>query len=218
MDAGPRDAAAGSADAKRELRAALLAERRAIPAATLAAASASIAGALRSLPELGTEHATGHATGHATDPRRRQVLLYAADPDEVDLDALLVEQPGTWQVLLPRVVAGDLVAVAHRPGAPLVAGFRGIREPDGEPADLTSIAAVVVPGVAFTADGARLGRGAGMYDRLLPRLPGALRIGVCLERFVRPELPIEPHDAGVDLVVTDASVRRRGDARGSGPA
>ncbi len=210
MDAGPRDAAAGSADAKRELRAALLAERRAIPAATLAAASASIVTALRSLPELGTEH--------ATDARRRQVLLYAADPDEVDLDALLVEQPGTWQVLLPRVVAGDLVAVAHRPGAPLVAGFRGIREPDGEPADLTSIAAVVVPGVAFTADGARLGRGAGMYDRLLPRLPGALRIGVCLERFVRPELPIEPHDAGVDLVVTDASVRRRGDARGSGPA
>ena len=210
MDAGPRDAAAGSADAKRELRAALLAERRAIPAATLAAASASIAGALRSLPEL--------VPGHATDPRPRQVLLFAADPDEVDLDALLVGPPATWQVLLPRVVAGDLVAVAHRPGAPLVAGFRGIREPDGEPADLTSIAAVVVPGVAFTADGARLGRGAGMYDRLLPRLPGALRIGVCLERFVRPELPIEPHDAGVDLVVTDASVRRRGDARGSGPA
>jgi 5-formyltetrahydrofolate cyclo-ligase len=186
--------------AKHVLRRALLDVRRALPHDVVAAASARIVATLRTLPEL---------AGAGT------VLLYAADPDEVDLDALVERAPTGWRVLLPRVEDGEVVAVPHAPGTPLTVGHRGIREPAGTPVDGSAVDAVVVPGVAFSPSGERLGRGAGMYDRLLPRLERAVRVGVCLERFVRTDLPVEPHDAAVDVVVTDASVRRRADTSGA---
>jgi len=190
-------------DPKRALRRELLVRRRALPADEVAAASRAVVAALRALPEL-------------TDVG--SVLLYAADPDEVMLDALLIDRPDRWRILLPRVDDGAIVAVPHPPGAPLVAGHRGVREPTGAPVDPAALDAVVVPGVAFTPEGARLGRGAGLYDRLLPQLGATVRIGVCMERFVHDVLPLEPHDAAVDVVVTDASVRRRTGARTPGRA
>jgi len=195
-----READAADVTGKRTLRRELLAWRRALPADRIATASATIVATLRGLPEL------VRSGEDACD-----VLLHAADRDELSLDALIADPPAGWRVLLPRVEDGAIVAVPAPPGARLRAGHRGIREPVGEPlgpAELAAVAAVVVPGVAFTADGDRLGRGAGMYDRLLPRLHSAVRIGVCLEDLVRDSLPVEPHDARVDVVVTDASVRR----------
>jgi len=206
-DTGAGSGALPGADTttKQETRRVLLARRRSVPRDTISDASRAVSAALRTLPEL---------AGH------RHVLLYAADPDEVSVDALLEDPPAGWSLLLPRVVDGTLVAVPHTPGRPLVTGFRGIREPSGPPLDTARgghpIDTVIVPGVAFTPSGARLGRGAGMYDRLLPRLPGTVRIGVCMESFVVDDLPREPHDVAVDILVTDASVRRRG-AVGNAP-
>ena len=194
MDGGTADPA-GTAAAKRALRAELLAARRALPPEDVARTSSAVVTALRALPEL------------TAAPRR--VLLYAADPDEPSLDELVGAPPAGWEVLLPRVEGATLALVAHPPGAALVAGYRGVREPLGPPVDPTSVDVAVVPGVAFTADGRRLGRGAGLYDRTLPTLTGAVRVGVCAERFVRTALPVAAHDATVDVVVTDASVRRR---------
>ncbi len=64
---------------------------------------------------------------------------------------------------------------------------------------------VIVPGVAFTPDGAtRLGRGGGFYDRFLsePTLE-AKSIGVCFALQLRENLPREAHDLPVDLVITE---------------
>jgi 5-formyltetrahydrofolate cyclo-ligase len=188
--------------AKRALRRELLATRRATPTEQRDDASRAVVHALRALPEL--------AGLPQPDPPRRLVLAYVADPDELDLGALLAEPPPGWSTLLPRVDDGALVAVAHAPGAPLVPGAYGIPEPVGPPLDVSRVDVVLVPGVAFTPDGWRLGRGAGLYDRLLASLrPDAVRIGVCAETFVVPELPHEPHDEPVDVLVTDASTRRR---------
>lgn len=57
----------------------------------------------------------------------------------------------------------------------------------------------LVPGVAFTSAGDRLGRGGGYYDRLLAQLPPAVRrIGVCHPLQIRDTLPVEDHDVAVD--------------------
>jgi 5-formyltetrahydrofolate cyclo-ligase len=198
---------AGPGATKRDARNGLLARRRSLTDGTVASASQAIVDRLRTLPDLAG---------------RRQVLLYASDPDEVSLDDLLDDPPAGWTVLLPRVVDGTILAVPHAPRSPLVTGYRGIREPSGVPIDpataAATIDAVIVPGVAFTAAGARLGRGAGLYDRLLTHLTAAVRIGVCMEAFVVAHLPIEPHDVEVDVLVTDASVRRRAHGGGAAPA
>ena len=64
---------------------------------------------------------------------------------------------------------------------------------------------VVVPGLAFTPAGDRLGQGGGWYDRFLPRLrPECVTIGVAFAEQIVDALPVEPHDVRVHHVVTDA--------------
>lgn len=76
-----------------------------------------------------------------------------------------------------------------------------------EPGDLDPalLDVVVVPGLAFTPDGRRLGQGGGHFDRFLPRLrPDCVTVGVAFAEQVVADLPTEPHDVRVQLVVTDA--------------
>jgi 5-formyltetrahydrofolate cyclo-ligase len=63
--------------------------------------------------------------------------------------------------------------------------------------------AVVVPAVAVDRSGVRLGRGGGYYDRaLLHARPGALLVAVVYDDELLDELPAEPHDHRVGVVVT----------------
>jgi 5-formyltetrahydrofolate cyclo-ligase len=63
---------------------------------------------------------------------------------------------------------------------------------------------VIVPGLAFDSRGRRLGRGGGFYDRFLsqPDLT-AVTCGVALEAQILEDLPREPHDVPVDLLITE---------------
>jgi 5-formyltetrahydrofolate cyclo-ligase len=73
-------------------------------------------------------------------------------------------------------------------------------------ADFTSVDLILVPGVAFTPDGHRLGRGAGFYDRLLERRTSNQRtLGVCFHHHLLPDLPTEAHDQRVERVITELS-------------
>jgi 5-formyltetrahydrofolate cyclo-ligase len=64
---------------------------------------------------------------------------------------------------------------------------------------------ILVPGIAFSRDGHRLGRGNGFYDRLLAgRAASAVKLGVCFS-FQRLEtVPVESHDIVMDQVMTDS--------------
>src|SRR5690606_17515013 len=94
----------------------------------------------------------------------------------------------------------------------LETGAWGILEP--KPAvplvdTLTTIAVVLVPGLAFDAKGGRLGYGAGYYDRFFDRFAGQqqpLRIGVCYSAQLVEQVPMEAHDYAMDAVVTEAGV------------
>lgn len=69
--------------------------------------------------------------------------------------------------------------------------------------------AVIVPGLAFTAAGDRLGQGGGWYDRFLSEVRAdCVSIGVCFVEQLVDALPVEPHDVTMDHVVTDRGVVR----------
>jgi 5-formyltetrahydrofolate cyclo-ligase len=77
-----------------------------------------------------------------------------------------------------------------------------------EPGDLD---VVVVPALAATPLGHRLGYGSGFYDATLPQFcPPALSIVVVHDFQLMLELPREPHDRVCDEVVTDGQERRGG--------
>ena len=66
-----------------------------------------------------------------------------------------------------------------------------------------AIDVVVVPGVAFDAQGRRLGHGKGYYDRLLAQLPRAYKIGLCFAFQMVERVPTTPQDVAMDEVVHD---------------
>jgi len=89
----------------------------------------------------------------------------------------------------------------------------GIREPDPQrcpPADTAEIDSVLVPGVAFTPSGGRLGYGGGFYDTLIRGWPShATLIAPAFELQVVDDLPFGPDDQPIDAVVTEAHLYRR---------
>lgn len=132
------------------------------------------------------------------------VMAYYSLPDEVNTHRLLdelVEEGKT--VLLPEVVDDETMVVRrYRSSADLREGAYHIMEPVGEMfTDYQQIDVVLVPGVAFDADGHRLGRGRGYYDRFLKTVGTVSKIGVCFDFQKVQEVPVGPDDVMVDLVV-----------------
>lgn len=67
---------------------------------------------------------------------------------------------------------------------------------------------VMVPGLAFDAEGHRLGHGSGGFDRLLEKLD-AFKIGLAFAAQIKPRVPVELHDIPMDAVVTDKEIYLR---------
>lgn len=87
------------------------------------------------------------------------------------------------------------------------AGRYGLRQPLGPAVCPRELDVIIVPGVAFTARGARLGMGGGYYDRFLPQCRSdAVRIALAYDFQIAADLPCTPLDEGVDVVVTPTQV------------
>lgn len=130
-----------------------------------------------------------------------KVMLYASLPDEVQtLDFI-----ETWRyrktIILPTVVGDDIVPVEMAENVTLAEGNFRIPEPQNHPYT-GDFDLIVVPGMAFDADGHRLGRGRGYYDRFLTRHPDVHTIGICFDFQLLPEIPTEPHDRIIDEIIT----------------
>jgi 5-formyltetrahydrofolate cyclo-ligase len=68
---------------------------------------------------------------------------------------------------------------------------------------------VLVPGLAFSRDRRRLGRGGGFFDRLLGRRAReAFKVGICFSFQVLDQVPTEAHDTVLDAVVTEIETLR----------
>ena len=104
---------------------------------------------------------------------------------------------------LPAIVDGGMVFRAWREGEPLVAGTFGTREPEGGEV-MPSL--LLVPLLAFTRGGLRLGYGGGFYDRWLAAHPGVPCFGLAYAAQEVEELPREPHDQRLTGVLTEREV------------
>ena len=173
---------------KQDLRQAMKQRKAAHTKEELAALSERVVAALCATPQWQQAHT---------------VLLYHSLPDEVDTHQLIGSalQDGK-RVLLP-VVVGDELELRETDAKNLQEGAFHIWEPTGGAwTAYEAIDLAVIPGVAFTPDGRRLGRGRGYYDRLLPRLNGVTKIGVCWSFQLITQLPTEAHDIAMDFVIT----------------
>jgi 5-formyltetrahydrofolate cyclo-ligase len=135
-------------------------------------------------------------TGLAADLRARHYRLCVPRIDPATRTMSLAEVANLTDDLIPDTTSRLRGLKMARPDAPTLS-----------PADLD---VVVVPGVVFDASGARLGRGAGYYDRFLAALPTAkpLRLVLTLDEQIVDRVPIEPHDQRVHVIVTPTRIIR----------
>lgn len=76
-----------------------------------------------------------------------------------------------------------------------------------EPVDMPNFDAIIVPMLGFDPKTLhRVGWGGGYYDKLLADQPGAKKIGVCYETGKVAQIPTEPHDIPLDMIVTEERV------------
>ncbi len=142
------------------------------------------------------------------------VMVFLSLPTELDTTPLVLR---AWQdrkrVLAPKVsweqrrmMPIEIRSLTHD----LAESAPGIREPvSGVPIPVSMIDLIIVPGLGFDAEGNRLGRGRGFYDRFLahPEVR-AVKCAVAFEEQLCPEIPRGPLDVRVDMLVTDTKVRR----------
>ena len=135
----------------------------------------------------------------------KTVMLYYSLPDEVDthtlVDSLLMSGK---HILLPRVTGEGTMELRRYTGpSDLAKGAYNIMEPTGDVFDdYAAIDLAVIPGVAFDSDGNRMGRGKGYYDRLLPQLGCAYKIGICFDFQLVESIECEEHDIKMDEVIS----------------
>ena len=132
----------------------------------------------------------------------RVVALFSPLGYEPDVWPLVESLTCTVSVVLPRV-EGEVMNFYVYDRNSMAVGSFGINEPQsGMLVKAGEIEAVVVPGLAFTADGARMGRGKGYYDKYLSQSDFlALKIGVCYSEQLVPHIPTESHDVAMDVII-----------------
>jgi 5-formyltetrahydrofolate cyclo-ligase len=109
------------------------------------------------------------------------------------------------EVYAPKTLKGRVLEHYRYTGQQqLVSGVFGTQHPAGDAPYTGTFDMILVPGLAFTAKGDRLGYGAGYYDTFLPQHPEAFTVAVCFPFQVVDALPVEAHDRAVQRVVTSA--------------
>lgn len=139
------------------------------------------------------------------------VFCYVSIGSEVDTHDLirsLLEAGKT--VAVPRLAdpdrPGEMIAQPIRSLDDLVTGLYGFPQPPAieprldHPCDVT-----LVPGLAFTRTGHRLGYGAGHYDRYFAANPDTWPIGLCFEQQILPSVPTQPHDRRMREIITQGA-------------
>lgn len=129
------------------------------------------------------------------------VLSFWSLPDEISTHDFNERWFQKKKFVLPVVVGDDLELRQYQGIAQMRKGAFNILEPVGENlSDLSEIDLAIIPGMAFTCEGLRMGRGRGFYDRLLPQLK-CRKIGVCFDCQIVESLPLDPWDVPLDGVV-----------------
>ena len=133
------------------------------------------------------------------------ILMYHSLPDELQTIKFLQKWHDRKRFFLPRVNGVNLDILPYEETRLELGSFH-IEEPTGDDVvDVDDIELMVIPAVAFDRKGNRLGRGKGFYDRLLSTSK-ATKIGVGYEFQLFDDLPSEPHDVAMDMVITQKTL------------
>lgn len=183
---------------KNSLRAGLMARRLAIAAEIAEAAAGSLAGYLLEII-----------------PDGAKVAGYCAMCGEIQVNTALAKLAARGnKTALPVVVKPSKILkfLDASTDLPLIAGEFGVSCPQPHLPEIIPDV-VIVPMLGFDADGNRLGYGGGYYDATIRHLRAGNKrvriIGVAYNMQKSENIPVEPHDEKMDMVVTEQEIIRK---------
>ena len=135
-----------------------------------------------------------------------RIFLFASTKNEVNTHDLIRDAFSRGKhVYLPKCHANGHMEFYEYDGS-LTVGRFGILEPTGTQSESPRANdLIIVPGLAFTPAGLRLGQGGGYYDRYLEKFP-CITVGLCRNRFIRKDLPVAWNDLPMHYVITETTV------------
>jgi len=138
------------------------------------------------------------------------IAVYLASPNEIDIGAYIRQMLEFGaRVVAPRW-NGETYELSVLKGLDMChlrRGPMGIMEPaDRDVVAPHEVSIWIVPGLAFTRDGWRVGYGGGWYDRLLAGASkDSVKLGVAYSFQIVESLPVEPHDIQLTALVDDST-------------
>ena len=134
----------------------------------------------------------------------KNIFCYVSYNNEIDTINLICELLKIKNVLVPYCVdlKGNMIAVQIKDISELKVGSYGILEPQKiVEFNKNQIDYVIMPGVAFSVNGGRLGYGKGYYDRFLCDI-SPYKIGLCHKELLFSNIPMEKNDVKANRVIT----------------
>lgn len=140
--------------------------------------------------------------------KAEQICLYMPVNNEVDVTLLADDAWNDGKTLwLPKTCGKIMDFFEFRQDTVLSVGEYGISEPVSEeqlkPDEKTL---VLMPGLAFSPDGGRIGYGGGYYDRFLSEWDCCMTAAVCYRFQILQDIPVEGHDVRPDIIVNESSL------------
>ena len=176
---------------KKQLRRLLLEQMRALPPAYCRKADEAIYRHVAALPAYQTA---------------RTICVYVGMAHEIDTKPLIKRMLAEGKrVGVPLCVGKGVMEMREIGGLDeLQAGTWGILEPapDAPLLQPDEIDLGLIPCVSGNEEGQRLGYGGGFYDAYLAKAPFP-RVLLCRKAMMTAPIPLEPHDAMMDVVVSE---------------
>ncbi len=155
-----------------------------------------------------TYHITDSLVNHALWKEQYIIAITLARYPEINTNAIIERG---WadgkQIAIPkcRPKTREMDFYLYEEGMELETVYNGLLEPNPDKAKKVNpadIGLMIVPGLAFTPKGYRLGFGGGYYDRFLSAYSG-VTVSIAFSEQVTDYLPVESFDVPVDWLLTD---------------
>lgn len=145
--------------------------------------------------------------------RAKTVFCFVGTPSEIDTQPFLRKALASGKALcVPLCIEMGVMKLKRIDSLEeLSPGSYGILEPRADAPTVApeSVDFSVIPCLSVSRGGKRLGKGGGFYDRFLERFRGEA-VTISMERLMRDDIPMEPHDRETPLVLTEEGLYREG--------
>lgn len=140
--------------------------------------------------------------------KAEKICLYMPVNNEVDVTLLADDAWNDGKTLwLPKTSGNAMGFFKFMQDTALSVGTYGIMEPvSDEKLEPDETTLVLMPGLAFSPEGGRIGYGGGYYDRFLNRWDDCRTAAVCYQFQILHGIPVEVHDVKPDIIVSEISL------------